>query len=80
MKPQSYTVSVIANVTLMVDVVACDEVEASVIVEAMSYDELVRQCRIRIYSTEPVDPDEDVALSVDALIASILYDPSEVQS
>lgn len=74
---KSYTVSTIANVTIMVDVMAEDEAEAAMIVEAMSYEELVKNCRIRIYSTEPIDPDEDVEPSVDRLIAEILYPEEE---
>lgn len=57
---KNYDVSVIANVTITIPISALDMLDAARIVDGLSYDELLRRGRIRIYSCEAVDPFDDV--------------------
>lgn len=54
-----YTVSVIANVTIDLIIDAADENSARVIADGMTYDELVDEGIIRIYSSEAIE-DQDI--------------------
>lgn len=54
-----YTVSVIANVTIVTEVEAENAEQAKTIVDAMQYEELQKK-PFRIYSTEEVDINEDI--------------------
>ncbi len=55
-----YTVSVIANVTIDLIIDAKDESAAKSVADSMSYEDLVEEGIIRVYSTEEVDEDQDV--------------------
>lgn len=55
-----YTVSVIANVTIDLIIDAKDESAAKAVADSMSYEDLVEEGIIRVYSTEEVDEDQDV--------------------
>lgn len=54
-----YTVSVIANVTIDLIIDAADENSARAIADGMTYDELVDEGTIRIYSSEAIE-DQDI--------------------